>query len=221
MPSGTPIPQIQDPIQGTLGPYQLRSAPGQGGAGPVYIPPSLPTPDTIQGRYVPGEFEVYVNRLANTPPEAPIRRFGANLVTGIQLMTAAQSAVGSTATPTQATGTSATAAALGSVPVAVPFEAQDFNPQVPPDYVVQPGDEVLLTLWGSVDANLRLVVDRAGRISVPRVGAIPVENSRGSATIGKPPRSILSGSALARKSSRVMGQIVFGGMAAILYSRTG
>ena len=48
----------------------------------------------------------------------------------------------------------------------------DFSPLVPPDYLVQPGDEVLLTLWGSVDADLRLVVDRAGRITVPRVGPI-------------------------------------------------
>lgn len=50
--------------------------------------------------------------------------------------------------------------------------------QVPPDYVIAPGDEVLLLLWGSVDADLRLVVDRAGRISVPRVGAIQVAGVR-------------------------------------------
>lgn len=50
--------------------------------------------------------------------------------------------------------------------------------QVPPDYVVAPGDEVLVLLWGSVDADLRLTVDRAGRISVPRVGAIQVAGVR-------------------------------------------
>src|SRR5207302_11732 len=43
---------------------------------------------------------------------------------------------------------------------------------------------------------------------------LPVENSRGSATMGKPPTSILSGSALARKSARVMGHVVLGGMGA-------
>ncbi len=51
-------------------------------------------------------------------------------------------------------------------------------PSVPADYVIKPGDEVALTLWGSVDADLRLVVDRAGRIAVPRVGAIQVAGLR-------------------------------------------
>jgi protein involved in polysaccharide export with SLBB domain len=113
-------------------------------------PPEPPPP------YVPGEFEVYVNRLANgvdigrqgsttdfnrppAPSEPPlIKRFGAELVTGTIA------------------------------------DAQDYNPQVPPEYLVQAGDEVLLTLWGSVDADLRLLVDRSGRISIPRVGAIAV-----------------------------------------------
>ena len=44
------------------------------------------------------------------------------------------------------------------------------SPLVPTDYVIAPGDEILLTIWGSVDADLRLVVDRGGRISIPRVG---------------------------------------------------
>jgi protein involved in polysaccharide export with SLBB domain len=103
--------------------------------------------DPQPATYVPGEFEVYVNRLASgvdvsRPPlpgdPPPIRRFGADLVTG------------------------ATA------------DVQDYTPPVPSDYLVQPGDEVLLTVWGSVDADMRLVVDRTGRISIPRVGAIAV-----------------------------------------------
>jgi protein involved in polysaccharide export with SLBB domain len=49
---------------------------------------------------------------------------------------------------------------------------------VPPDYVVAPGDEVLLTIWGSVDADLRLIIDRAGRITVPRVGTVQVSGVR-------------------------------------------
>lgn len=54
----------------------------------------------------------------------------------------------------------------------------ELSPAVPADYLVSPGDEVLLTLWGAVDADLRLVVDRGGRITVPRVGAIPVAGVR-------------------------------------------
>lgn len=52
------------------------------------------------------------------------------------------------------------------------------NRQVPPDYVVGLGDEVQLTLWGSVDADLRLTVDRSGRIVIPRVGPVVVAGVR-------------------------------------------
>lgn len=52
------------------------------------------------------------------------------------------------------------------------------NRQVPPDYVVGFGDEIQLTTWGAVDADLRLTVDRAGRIVVPRVGPVVVAGVR-------------------------------------------
>ncbi len=54
----------------------------------------------------------------------------------------------------------------------------DLSPLVPADYVIAPGDEVLVTLWGSVDADLRLTVDRAGRITLPRVGTVQVAGIR-------------------------------------------
>lgn len=50
----------------------------------------------------------------------------------------------------------------------------ELSPLVPDDYVVSVGDEVLITLWGTVEADLRLVVDRTGRISIPRVGSVMV-----------------------------------------------
>ncbi|GCL63499.1 hypothetical protein AQPW35_25800 [Rubrivivax pictus] len=52
------------------------------------------------------------------------------------------------------------------------------SPIVPPDYLVQPGDELVLTIWGSVDADLRLVVDRVGRVNIPRVGTVLVSGVR-------------------------------------------
>ena len=55
---------------------------------------------------------------------------------------------------------------------------EDISPIVPLDYVLAPGDEVQVALWGSVDADLRLVVDRNGRINIPRVGAIQVSGVR-------------------------------------------
>lgn len=49
---------------------------------------------------------------------------------------------------------------------------------VPADYLVSPGDELQITLWGSVDADVRTVVDRTGRISLPRVGSFMVAGTR-------------------------------------------
>ncbi|MFA6117762.1 MAG: SLBB domain-containing protein [Sphingomonas sp.] len=50
---------------------------------------------------------------------------------------------------------------------------------VPPDYRLNPGDELLLGLTGSVQAaDLRLTIDQEGRIFVPRVGAITVGGMR-------------------------------------------
>lgn len=54
----------------------------------------------------------------------------------------------------------------------------ELSPLVPADYVIAAGDEVLVTIWGSVDADLRLVVDRSGRISIPRVGTVQVSGVR-------------------------------------------
>lgn len=57
-------------------------------------------------------------------------------------------------------------------------EAIDYDPQIPPEYLISVGDEIVLSIWGSVDAELRLIVDRSGRISVPRVGTIMVSGVR-------------------------------------------
>ena len=51
-------------------------------------------------------------------------------------------------------------------------------PLVPSDYVVKPGDEVVVALWGSVDADLTLRVDRSGRLTIPRIGTMLVAGTR-------------------------------------------
>jgi protein involved in polysaccharide export with SLBB domain len=43
---------------------------------------------------------------------------------------------------------------------------------VPADYVLGPGDELFVRVWGSIDVDLRATVDRNGLINLPRVGAI-------------------------------------------------
>lgn len=46
--------------------------------------------------------------------------------------------------------------------------------QVPSDYIVGPGDELQIDIWGQITANLRVIVDRSGQIYVPQVGQISV-----------------------------------------------
>jgi protein involved in polysaccharide export with SLBB domain len=58
-----------------------------------------------------------------------------------------------------------------------PAEAEP-SPLVPADYIIKPGDTMIVTLWGSVDAELDLTVDRSGRVSLPRVGSVLVAGMR-------------------------------------------
>jgi len=46
--------------------------------------------------------------------------------------------------------------------------------QVPADYVIGPDDELQIRIWGQLNADLRVVVDRSGQIYIPRVGQISV-----------------------------------------------
>jgi protein involved in polysaccharide export with SLBB domain len=45
---------------------------------------------------------------------------------------------------------------------------------VPADYVIGPGDEILLRAWGQLDMNYRASVDRNGQIHIPKVGSLNV-----------------------------------------------
>lgn len=42
------------------------------------------------------------------------------------------------------------------------------------DYVIGPGDELLIRAWGQIDLDVRVVVDRAGAIFLPKVGSVSV-----------------------------------------------
>src|SRR5438270_2615089 len=46
--------------------------------------------------------------------------------------------------------------------------------QVPDDYIIGPGDQLQIRLWGQLEANLSITVDRSGQIFIPRVGQITV-----------------------------------------------
>ena len=48
------------------------------------------------------------------------------------------------------------------------------NIPVPADYVLGPGDQLLIRAWGKIDLDSRVTVDRNGQISLPKVGALTV-----------------------------------------------
>ena len=70
----------------------------------------------------------------------------------------------------------------GSVGHIVPIYGEDLFLNVPdtfapveripvtPNYVIGPGDELLIRTWGQLNQNLHLVVDRTGSVYIPQVG---------------------------------------------------
>lgn len=117
--------------------------------------------------YVPGEFERYVQRLVSD----------ATAASGQPVPVQDRSSASDRKTEAHETTIRRVGAEL--VEQAAELSADGGNsPLVPPDYLVQPGDELLVVLWGSIDADLRLTVDRAGRISLPRVGSVMVAGTR-------------------------------------------
>jgi protein involved in polysaccharide export with SLBB domain len=56
--------------------------------------------------------------------------------------------------------------------------ALDTPARVPPEYRIQVGDEISITAWGSIESASRQRVDRAGRITLPRVGPVAVAGAR-------------------------------------------
>jgi protein involved in polysaccharide export with SLBB domain len=47
---------------------------------------------------------------------------------------------------------------------------------VGPDYVIGPGDRVKIIIWGSVQGEYNLTVDRNGQIEIPKVGVVHVSS---------------------------------------------
>jgi len=47
---------------------------------------------------------------------------------------------------------------------------------VGPDYVIGPGDRIKIIIWGSVQGEYNLTVDRNGQINIPKVGVVHVSS---------------------------------------------
>lgn len=52
------------------------------------------------------------------------------------------------------------------------------NVPVSSDYVVGPGDELLIRAWGAIDVDYRASVDRSGQITLPKVGSFTVSGTK-------------------------------------------
>jgi polysaccharide biosynthesis/export protein len=52
------------------------------------------------------------------------------------------------------------------------------NVPVPVDYVLGPGDQLLIRAWGKIDLDSRETIDRNGQINIPRVGTMTVAGLR-------------------------------------------
>ena len=52
------------------------------------------------------------------------------------------------------------------------------NVPVPADYVLGPGDQLLIRAWGKIDLDSRETIDRNGQINLPKVGTLTVAGLR-------------------------------------------
>jgi len=50
----------------------------------------------------------------------------------------------------------------------------DQNVSVPPDYVIGPGDELIISMWGRINERWKVSVSREGTIYLPKIGLISV-----------------------------------------------
>jgi protein involved in polysaccharide export with SLBB domain len=49
---------------------------------------------------------------------------------------------------------------------------------VPANYVLGPGDDISLKIWGATDVTLTLTIDRNGQVSIPKVGPLTLAGTR-------------------------------------------
>ncbi|SEK56972.1 protein involved in polysaccharide export, contains SLBB domain of the beta-grasp fold [Roseateles sp. YR242] len=138
-------------------------------------------------RYVPGEFEIYVNKLLGIDLqllEEQQKKERLSERTAVQSTSAnnTNAANDGNPSPTKRINPDEVIRRLGSDLMLDDSPGSnsgaDGPREAPPDYLIGIGDEVQVTMWGSVDADLRLTVDRSGRITIPRVGPVMVAGVR-------------------------------------------
>lgn len=147
--------------------------PGQ--AAPVAYPGVLPQAGLVQEE-PPSAFELFVSGQAPTTISFDIKQFGYDLFReAFPTVQPAQPLPG-TAIPGQTQGLGFTPSPMISQPgnQGAQFGAQVQNVPVSVDYVIGPGDEIRVTVWGSVEGNWNVTVDRDGNISLPKIGILGI-----------------------------------------------
>jgi len=145
-PLGALIPECQN---------TKPAAPDMGGAAARRQPPELSAPAVLRAPARPSAAGPPAPReVAPEPPAQPVtefQRFAASSVGEVLPIFGAS--------------------LFGRVPTT--FAPLDRLP-VTSDYVVGPGDEILLRVWGQVNLDLDLTVDRVGAVFIPQAGNVPV-----------------------------------------------
>jgi len=130
-----------------------------------------------KARYVPGEFEIYVNKLLGID----LKQVEEQQKLDLQAERAGTLMPSNTTEyGTRKAGADDVVRRLGADMMLDddPSAGNEGPRQAPDDYLIGIGDEVQVAIWGSVDADLRLTVDRSGRITIPRVGPVMVAGVR-------------------------------------------
>lgn len=131
-------------------------------------------------RYVPGEFEIYVNKLLGVD----LLALEAQQKREQQAERAASQGGASAGLAADGPGAINPNAAVRRLGADLTMgdmtgrQGSDGPQSATADYLIGIGDEVQVTIWGSADADMRLTVDRSGRITIPRVGPILVAGVR-------------------------------------------
>jgi protein involved in polysaccharide export with SLBB domain len=196
-----PLPAGAYPVPTAPPGGQAAGMPSTAGPSPALTPAPIQSPSTVSetpsvGRPIYGQptapqgqgeelspFEQFVSGKIPQTISFDIKQFGYDLF--ISSAPASQLGNAPISQGMPPLGTTAQGTALPAPPQGVSGQAAtglrlpslatpSTNVPVGPDYVIAPGDETRISVWGSVEGTWSAVVDRDGNISLPKVGTLGV-----------------------------------------------
>ena len=131
------------------------------GADPV-VPSNTRVPIPVFTPLSPNAFQEYILQVTGNNYQL----FGANFFENIHQFENGPKSVDGNFVPNFDT-------TLNSTQLYFPF-APFINAPVSAEYILGPGDQLLIRAWGSIEINYQAVIDRNGLISLPKIGTIPM-----------------------------------------------